>query len=48
MLFRSAGAEKDRLMAEAASLRARATMGGRTVGTLLLVTVIAMAVARYL
>jgi hypothetical protein len=43
-----AGAEKDRLMAEAAALRVRATMGGRTVGTLLFVTVIAMAVARYL
>ena len=37
-----------KLMAEAAALRVRATMGGRTVGTLLFVTVIAMAVARYL
>jgi uncharacterized membrane protein len=43
-----AGAEKDRIMAEVAGLRARATMGGRTVATLLFVTVIAMAVARYL
>lgn len=43
-----AGAEKDRIMAEVAGLRARATMGGRAVATLLFVTVIAMAVARYL
>lgn len=42
-----AGAEKDAKMAEAMKLRVRAMMAGRTVATLLLVTVVAMATARY-
>jgi len=44
----AAGAEKDAKMAEVMALRKRATMSARAVATLLLVTVITMAIARYL
>jgi len=41
------GPEKDAKMAEAAALRAKVMMSGRIVATLLGVTVISMAIARY-
>ena len=43
-----AGADKDAKMAVVMQLRGRALMGGRAVATLLLITVIAMAIARYM
>lgn len=42
-----AGAERDAKMAEAQRLRGRALISGRATATLLLITVIAMAIARY-
>ena len=44
----SAGAERDAQMAVAMKLRVRAMMSGRAVATLLLVTVVTMAIARYI
>jgi hypothetical protein len=43
-----AGAEKDRLMQEVGALRARVTASARVIGLLLAITVVTMAVARYL
>lgn len=43
-----AGPDRDAKMAEAQRLRAGAMMAGRTVATLLLITVICMAIARYI
>lgn len=43
-----AGAEKDARMAEVQAMRARAGMAARTVATLLLITIVTMAIARYL
>jgi uncharacterized membrane protein len=43
-----AGPERDARMAEAMKLRMRAMMSGRAVAMLLLITVICMAIARYL
>lgn len=42
-----AGAERDAKMAKAQKLRGRALMAGRATATLLLITVIAMSIARY-
>lgn len=42
-----AGAERDAKMAEVQKLRGKAMMAGRAVATLLLITVVAMAIARY-
>ncbi len=44
----TAGAERDAQMAVAMKLRVRAMMSGRAVATLLLVTVVTMAIARYI
>ncbi|MBM4195012.1 MAG: hypothetical protein FJ202_11630 [Gemmatimonadetes bacterium] len=43
----AAGPEKDQLMGQAMSHRKKAMMAGRAVATLLLITVITMAIARY-
>ena len=42
-----AGADKDAKMALVQAMRGRATMGGRAAATLLLITVIMMAIAKY-
>jgi hypothetical protein len=43
-----AGAERDARMVQVQAMRGRAMMAGRAVATLLLITVICMAIARYL